>query len=251
MNESAAQAGWYPDPTDRHQYRRFDGTVWTDEVSDSGERSTDSPVLRLAPTISTVPDLRVQEQSESATSGHQEWRTTPDESVPPSGGTPASAGGFFRRNRKRLIATGVALMIVVAVTAGGVAYKQRSDALDHERNVAAQLRSDKADLESQVSSLDSKVSDLNTEVSDLNATIGPCRSAVATAGPLLASWYDLFLNDFNAYLMSGGTDTALEGHMTAQASQMGQSNALFQVQSSACNGGSSSQSALGASTTVP
>jgi uncharacterized protein YxjI len=32
---------WHPDPTGRHQYRYWDGTVWTDHVSDNGATGTD------------------------------------------------------------------------------------------------------------------------------------------------------------------------------------------------------------------
>jgi hypothetical protein len=34
-------AGWRPDPAGRHEYRYFDGTSWTDNVSDGGTTSTD------------------------------------------------------------------------------------------------------------------------------------------------------------------------------------------------------------------
>ena len=32
---------WYPDPMGRHEYRWFDGTQWTDQVSSHGKTSTD------------------------------------------------------------------------------------------------------------------------------------------------------------------------------------------------------------------
>lgn len=32
---------WYPDPTGRHEYRWFDGTQWSDQVSDHGRQSVD------------------------------------------------------------------------------------------------------------------------------------------------------------------------------------------------------------------
>ena len=34
-------ANWYPDPTTRHEYRYYDGTAWTDHVSDQGVAGTD------------------------------------------------------------------------------------------------------------------------------------------------------------------------------------------------------------------
>lgn len=38
---NAAPPGWNPDPTGRHEYRYWDGTVWTDDVSDGGVAATD------------------------------------------------------------------------------------------------------------------------------------------------------------------------------------------------------------------
>lgn len=36
-------AGWQPDPQGRHEYRYWDGSAWTDQVSDGGVVSTDPP----------------------------------------------------------------------------------------------------------------------------------------------------------------------------------------------------------------
>jgi hypothetical protein len=41
---TASPPGWWPDPTARHQYRYFDGTAWTEHVSNSGVLATDSLV---------------------------------------------------------------------------------------------------------------------------------------------------------------------------------------------------------------
>ena len=38
---SAPPFGWYPDPSGRHQLRYWDGTRWTEHVSDGDERDTD------------------------------------------------------------------------------------------------------------------------------------------------------------------------------------------------------------------
>jgi hypothetical protein len=42
MSEGAADPGWYKDPTGHHQTRYWDGTKWTDQVSDT-QVSTDPP----------------------------------------------------------------------------------------------------------------------------------------------------------------------------------------------------------------
>jgi uncharacterized Tic20 family protein len=46
-----ANAGWYPDPFQRHEHRYFNGNVWTDQVSDGGSLSTAPPLQQQwAPT---------------------------------------------------------------------------------------------------------------------------------------------------------------------------------------------------------
>lgn len=48
MSESGGHtANWYPDPMGRHEYRWFDGTQWTDQVSSHGKTSVD-PVNQAA-----------------------------------------------------------------------------------------------------------------------------------------------------------------------------------------------------------
>jgi hypothetical protein len=42
-------AGWYPDPYRRHEHRYFDGTSWTEHVSDQGVQSIDKPDLFPGP----------------------------------------------------------------------------------------------------------------------------------------------------------------------------------------------------------
>lgn len=42
-------ANWYPDPTTRHEYRYFDGSSWTEHVSDQGITSSDPLPAQAAP----------------------------------------------------------------------------------------------------------------------------------------------------------------------------------------------------------
>jgi len=39
--QAAIPAGWYEDPSGRHQHRYWDGTRWTDDVADAGTASID------------------------------------------------------------------------------------------------------------------------------------------------------------------------------------------------------------------
>jgi hypothetical protein len=52
MSMPSSPPGWYADPTGGHQLRYFDGTSWTDHVSDDGVQST-APVIPVTPTQPT------------------------------------------------------------------------------------------------------------------------------------------------------------------------------------------------------
>ncbi len=55
-------ASWYPDPTGRHELRWFDGTQWTDNVSNNGKPATDPVAMPgVVPQGSESAD-RVQRQ---------------------------------------------------------------------------------------------------------------------------------------------------------------------------------------------
>ena len=41
LRKYVAPAEWYPDPVGRHEYRYWDGSKWTDHVSDGGEQGLD------------------------------------------------------------------------------------------------------------------------------------------------------------------------------------------------------------------
>ena len=49
MEDEQQQPKWHPDPTGRHEYRYWDGSSWTENVSDSGTLSKDPLGNSLAP----------------------------------------------------------------------------------------------------------------------------------------------------------------------------------------------------------
>ena len=49
-----ADAGWWQDPTGRHELRYFDGNEWTAHVSDQGAPSQD-PVTAPPPPVASPP----------------------------------------------------------------------------------------------------------------------------------------------------------------------------------------------------
>lgn len=60
----ASAADWYPDPSHRHEFRYFDGTTWTQQVSDAGQVRVDfGPVVAAEESVQegeslllTLPD---------------------------------------------------------------------------------------------------------------------------------------------------------------------------------------------------
>src|SRR6185436_394255 len=47
-NAMMESAGWHPDPSLRHEYRYWDGSVWTDTVADSGLLTVDPLIAEPA-----------------------------------------------------------------------------------------------------------------------------------------------------------------------------------------------------------
>src|SRR5690348_16171744 len=50
------EAGWQPDPSGAHDHRYWDGSQWTDNVSDAGVASTDPYVAPAAAAEPPGPD---------------------------------------------------------------------------------------------------------------------------------------------------------------------------------------------------
>lgn len=49
----SSPANWYPDPLGRHQYRWYDGTSWTDTISDNGAQGHD-PMNEKPPVLDRI-----------------------------------------------------------------------------------------------------------------------------------------------------------------------------------------------------
>ena len=81
-------ARWAPDPLGRHQYRYWDGTGWTEHVSDDGRVGTDPPIANSAPAAQDVPPEAAGSAAPVAGFG----ATHHGAPVPGSGAYAASAG---------------------------------------------------------------------------------------------------------------------------------------------------------------
>jgi hypothetical protein len=56
-------AGWYADPSGRHEYRYWDGTYWTAGVADGGITATDPVDDPPAPAQQATADLSPTQQA--------------------------------------------------------------------------------------------------------------------------------------------------------------------------------------------
>ena len=90
-------SGWYPDPSRRHEFRYWDGTHWSPQVSDRGLATTD-------------PELR------PATGSNGAAMVVPPAAPVPAFVAPARAG------RRGWIVALVAIIVVLAVIAGLVVW---------------------------------------------------------------------------------------------------------------------------------
>ena len=64
---AATNRNWYPDPMGRHEYRWFDGTAWTDQVSSHGRQSVDP--RRAAPATVPIRDVTPREDRQGPGQG--------------------------------------------------------------------------------------------------------------------------------------------------------------------------------------
>ena len=90
MNASAP--GWQPDPAGRHEYRYWDGTAWTDDVSDAGMTAVD-PLSGPAAGASTSGDPTTvldQTQANPPTAAYGAGAAPGPGGYPPAG--PGSGG---------------------------------------------------------------------------------------------------------------------------------------------------------------
>ena len=118
-------AGWQPDPTGRHEHRYWDGTTWTDNVSNAGVASTD-PVAGAGDEPTAVTPTAPADPTAA-------WSTTPGAPIPPLP-QPATASSNGNGGSKKGLLIGGAILaaviiLVIAALAFGGDDKGSTDAL--------------------------------------------------------------------------------------------------------------------------
>lgn len=84
---STPTPGWNPDPSGRHEYRYWDGSSWTDDVSDNGVTATDPIGSPGAPTGPTAPADPAPTEPFDPTQAY-------GQAPPPGGYDPYGTGGY-------------------------------------------------------------------------------------------------------------------------------------------------------------
>lgn len=88
---NAPTPGWNPDPTGRHEYRYWDGSSWTDDVSDNGVTSVDP----VSPAGGPGADLTVPVDQTRQVDPTQQYAPQPGQPrQPPPGGFGAPPPGY-------------------------------------------------------------------------------------------------------------------------------------------------------------
>jgi hypothetical protein len=115
--------GWQPDPTGKHDHRYWDGSQWTDNVSDGGVAGTDPYEAAAAAEDATVADTPVvpaEGAAPPAPDTTATWPAAPAAPAPPPPYTPAgppTSGGGGGSKRNLLVGGGILAAIAIAVIA--------------------------------------------------------------------------------------------------------------------------------------
>ena len=123
-------AGWFPDPSRRHEHRYWDGRAWTEHVADHGIAGTDSleapapqtSALQPSPALSATAETTPAPVPATATSAFAAAGVAPPPSVPttPSGWfapAPTQMGPAMGRVRS-LAGLTTALTVMLWISAG-------------------------------------------------------------------------------------------------------------------------------------
>ena len=130
--------GWQSDPTGKHDHRYWDGSQWTDNVSDGGVASTDA--YEHAAGVDDPPgplDPTVVAPTPPAPDATAAWATTPGAPAPPPPYVPTNPVSSGGGGSKRGLLVGVGILAAVAIAV--VAFLALGK--DDDKSVRAQLAS--------------------------------------------------------------------------------------------------------------
>jgi Protein of unknown function (DUF2510) len=178
MTQTGQPAGWYADPSRRHERRYWDGSQWGDDVSDAGlvshDQATPNPPPAPAEATQATPS-----------------RAAAPSDIPP---TAAATAPPVRRKRSRAGIVWLAILAAVLFVVGIVGFA-----------VGRSADSDKDKYETEQALIDAKNVDAEKATSDIEAA----QQSVDVAIGNFRTTVDAALDAHNA--MVGAYNTALCG----------------------------------------
>lgn len=212
MTDNAPE--WRPDPTGRFEHRYWDGTKWTDDVSNAGVASTDpyAGPTDAAPPSPTDPTLTPPAPDPTAVQAPAEptatWPAPPPPSFPPAAGTAAAVASA---GSKKGLMIGVGLLVAAAAVVAAIAMGGGDDNGDRDRiraAMAAEMKSSGDLSQKQAECIaDAIIDEVGTDKLkdvDFTADEPPAEIADDVTNALLGSLKDC---DVDASGLAGGSDT--------------------------------------------
>lgn len=143
--------GWQPDPTGRHEHRYWDGSKWTDDVSDGGQASTDPYDAGAAGTDPTIAG--------PTTAGDPTAQWPPAPTPPTASGSPVEEPESSGSKKGLLIGGGILAAVIVAVVAFLLLGGDDDDAEDIEARIASEISADGSVTDEQARCMASHIVD--------------------------------------------------------------------------------------------
>jgi len=150
---TSTPAGWHPDPTGRHEHRYWDGSQWTEHVSDAGTGTAD-PLGKPPEDRTHAPAVHGPAEAPPAVS---------PQSVPPATGSQGSTGApekITTFNAKRIaheLQTENARLQGTLSELGALDAATRQRRIEEQKTLESQLRTRVAELRREVTELEGQV----------------------------------------------------------------------------------------------
>jgi hypothetical protein len=212
-------AGWYPDPTGRHERRWWDGEGWTHEVADPAAPGEEGEVLDAVgpagadPLASTEP---AADEAETETDPPGDVEPEPERfdaeptRLPPEQRASTGAGLTAGPSRRNLILAVVGVVVVLAALFWG--YENYSTA-DEWRDRGEELQARLDDLSSNADAVEDALSNSasrRARMEDSFQTVGELRDATEATITQLNSCVAVLNGVLNSIATGGDPTTGID-----------------------------------------
>ena len=202
---AAPPAGWYPDPTGRHERRWWDGETWTTEVADPVDPSEGGdPLEALPPVVPPEPEATEPDDEPEASFEDRPGRRPPAER--PSTGAGLAPGP----SRRGLILTVVGVAVVVASLLWGYdAYTKADKWRDRGEELQTRLDDTSSNADAVEAALTNAAS-RGARIADSFQQVGELREATDATIHQLNDCINILNGLLNTVSTGGDPTTAIE-----------------------------------------